>query len=162
VISFYQEPQKQMFNFCYINCNKNYLINYVNRLFQNKSAIMFSNNEQFIIHPSNKLCGQDQSNPLHSDINPSLEFVKNTYPKQKFLPIVISRLTSLGLLDKNMFFLDFPNVHLADFCSFINNKFSKTNTADSRYLKLCKYLQSKSVKCPKVSIKNPVAQKYLC
>ena len=162
-LSFYQEPLKQNFDFCYINCNKNYMINYVNHLFQNKTAIMFSAKEKYLIHKNNKSCDTSHStsaNKESTEHHDVIDFVKSLYPKQKFLPLVFQSLSSL--IDKNMFFINFPNVHVADFCTFINNKFGKVESTDLRFIKLCKFLQNQNIKCAKISIKNPVAQKYLC
>jgi hypothetical protein len=52
--------------------------------------------------------------------------------------MVFKILQPLNLIDNNLFFTSFPNIHVADFCSFINNKFEKNGG------------------------KNPVAQKYVC
>jgi len=166
-ITFYQQSESQNFNFCYINNQKNYIINNVNKLFQNKlketEVTMFSNNEIYVIHKKNQICGQTKSQS--ANIDPSIQvsdYLKNTYPKQKFLPLFFQVLTSHNLINTNMFIVGFPNLHIADLCSFLNNKFGKTNTTDIQYIKFCKYLQSCQLKFPKVSIKNPVAQKYLC
>jgi len=59
------------------------------------------------------------------------------------------------------FFVDFNDVHLADFCAFINNRFDKKKE-NTRMTKLCKFIQSKRVRFPNVCIQNVRAKKYLC
>jgi hypothetical protein len=90
-----------------------------------------------------------------------MDFIAKTYPKQKYLPLVFSILEKHNLIDDNLFFIPFQ-LHVADVCAFLNNRFGKILTTDLRYIKLCKFLQSHKIKFPKISIKNPVAQKYLC
>ena len=123
---------------------------------------MFSNNTVFVIHPKNKPCGQQLKNSSDTLNDQVFEFIKNTYPKQKYLAMVFKILQPLNLIDNNLFFTSFPNIHVADFCSFINNKFEKNGATDQKFIKLCKYLRSKQIKFPKIAIKNPVAQKYVC
>ena len=84
------------------------------------------------------------------------------YPKQKFLTLVFDILITNNLIDENLYFIPFQQVHIADFCTFLNNNFGKLNSTDGKYIKLCKYFQNLNLKFPKVGIKNPVAQKYLC
>jgi len=86
---------------------------------------MFSNNTVFVIHPKNKPCGQQLKNSSDTLNDQVFEFIKNTYPKQKYLAMVFKILQPLNLIDNNLFFASFPNIHVADFCSFINNKFEK-------------------------------------
>jgi len=138
------------------------LINKIDLLFQGKPVIMFSNKEKFIIHKSNEPCGnlQQQDNPDSStDV---IDFIKKTYPKQKYLALVFEIMNNHNLIDVNLFFIAFPNLHVADVVSFFNNRFDKSDTSDARYLKLCKYLRQKKIRFPKCAIKNPVAQKYVC
>jgi len=123
---------------------------------------MFSNNTVFVIHPKNKPCGQQLKNSSDTLNDQVFEFIKNTYPKQKYLAMVFKILQPLNLIDNNLFFTSFPNIHVADFCSFINNKFEKNGGTDHKFIKLCKFLRSKQIKFPKIAIKNPVAQKYVC
>jgi hypothetical protein len=164
VLNFYQEPQKQNFHFCYINANKNYLINKVDCLLRGKKTNMFSNNDKFIIHKVNEFCAPVLPELAENvgDNDTVLTFVKNMYPKQKYLILVFEIMHSHDLIDSNLFFKQFPNLHVADVCSFFNNRFGKSDTTDPRYIKLCKFLHQKKIRLPKVAIKNPVAQKFLC
>lgn len=163
-VEFYQEPVKQAFHFCYINCNKNYMINCVEQLFLGKQATMFLNNERFVIHKINKYCTALQNTTTPPEPEQDIHaFITTTFPKHKFLPLVVTQLNQHQLVNKStMVFQPFPNIHIADFCSFINNTFGKLEKTESKFIKLCKYLQSKGLLFPKISIKNPVAQKYLC
>ena len=159
-LTFYQEPVKQNYNFCYINANKNYIINYVDHLFKGQKATMFSNSQTWIIHQSNKPCGQKTTQP--NDIQTEVvEYIKSTYPKQKHLILALNVFLKHNLIDSNLYFIPVP-IHFADVCTFLNNRFGKVNTTDIQYIKLCKYLQLHKIKMPKIAIKNPVAQKYLC
>jgi hypothetical protein len=167
ILSFYQEIPKQNYHFAYVNCNKNYFINKVENLFYNKSTTMFSNKSIFIIHPKHQVCAikevktQSTSNQDEHN-NHILEFIKSIYPKQKYLTMLFQILEPFQLIASNLFFVSFPNIHVADVCAFLNNKFGKEPTTDTRFIKLCKYLRSKGIKFPKIAVKNPVAQKYLC
>jgi hypothetical protein len=89
-----------------------------------------------------------------------LDFISSTYPKQKFLKIVANILVKHSLITNDLFFKDFLNIHVADFCAYINNRFEKQENA--RLVKLCKMLQSKNIKFPHVCIKNITAKRYLC
>ena len=170
VLKFYQEIQQHRYNFLYINCQRSYLINTVDQLFCEKSATMFLNQQTYVIHPKNKPCApsaivnpsnQDSSN--NSEVDPQIvEFLRSTYPKQKYLPYVFNILSSHALFDKHLFFVKFQNIHIADFCAFLNNSFGKVDSTETRFIKLCKYLQSLKLKLPKISVKNHVAVKYLC
>ena len=133
-------------------------------MFQGKNATMFVNNEIFIIHNENHPCGieEHQSSEVSYSRKKIYEFIKNMYPKQKYLTLVFDILITNNLIDENLYFIPFHHIHIADFCTFLNNNFGKLITTDSKYIKLCKYLQNLSLKFPKVGIKNPVAQKYLC
>jgi len=157
---------KNNYNFCYLNCHKNYLINKVDHLFLGKKAIMFSNGEQFIIHKVDEPCGLTNTE-IENYEQPSiqqniLDFIKETYPKQKYLSIVFNIMEKHNLFDDNLFCVPFPNIHIADICSFFLHRFGKNENTDPRYIKFCRFLQKKGVKLPRISIKNPVAQKYLC
>jgi hypothetical protein len=125
---------------------------------------MFSNNTVFVIHPKNISCGTiPKKNTSTPDLNTEIkEFLQTTYPKQKYLTMVFNILEPYNLIGKNLFFLSFPNIHVADIIAFFNNKFGKVNTTDARFIKLCKFFRSQNIKFPKISIKNPVAQKYVC
>lgn len=123
---------------------------------------MFANTTTFIIHKMDESCGQSNHEPESNDINVEImDFVKTTYPKQKYLSLVFSIMLKKDLINNDLCFVNF-NIHIADFCSFINNKFGNKTSTNSDFLKLCKHLQKQKIKFPKVSIKNPVAQKYLC
>lgn len=121
---------------------------------------MFANNETWIIHQSNKPCGQksNQQNNVQTEV---MEYIKTTFPKQKHLPLVFTIMFKHNLIDSNLYFVPVP-IHFADVCTFINNRFGKINTSNPLYIKLCKYLHANKIKFPKIAIKNPVAQKYLC
>jgi hypothetical protein len=89
-------------------------------------------------------------------------FVINTYPKNKFLPLVFKNLVKHNLIDSDLFFIDFPTIHLADFCAFINNSFGNKKTkSNSLLLKLCRFIRTKHIKFPVICIKNPVARQAL-
>ena len=124
---------------------------------------MFLNKDIFVIHKLNKPCGRVESQenvvPINEDV---LTFISSTYPKQKFLPLFFKILLQNKLIDSQMFIDKFQNIHIADLCTFINNTFGKIEKTEVRFIKLCKYLQSLNLKFPKISVKNPVAQKYLC
>lgn len=164
VMSFWQEPQKCNFHFCYINNNRNYIINCVEQLFSGHSATMFANKKTFIIHEKDKPCLENettnnvQDNSIESTIN---EYLLQMYPKNKHLKFVFKPLLSHNLISENLFFIPFPHVHIADFCSFLNNRLQKQSQVNPTMIKLCKYIQQMHLKVPKIAIKNPVAQKYL-
>jgi hypothetical protein len=88
------------------------------------------------------------------------DFIESTYPKQKYLKIVAKILEKHNLVNNDLFFVNFPDIHLADFCSFINNKFDKKENA--RLIKLCKFIQTQKIRFANVCIKNSRAKKYLC
>lgn len=160
MLSFYQEPVKYNYHFCYINCNRNYLINCVENLFKDKTVTMFANQEKYIIHSAQQPC-ESQKSPDSNVKAECYTFINDTYPKNKLLPVVVKILTNHSLLDENLFFIPFPRIHLADFCSYINNKFDKNSKPDPLMFKLCKYLQNQKIKLPKIAVKNPAAHKYL-
>lgn len=141
------------------------MINCVDKLFSGKQTTMFHNKDIFTIHKINEICGDKSTsmeNPVHHIQLQVTEFLKSTYPKQKFIPLFFNIMVKNNLIDDNLFIVGFSNIHLADMASFLNNKFGKPNTTDTRFIKLCKYLQACQLQFPKVSVKNPVAQKYLC
>ena len=142
------------------------MINQVDLLFKGEKAIMFSNGEKFIIHKVSEPCGLTNTESSDENFTPHqnvMEFIKETYPKQKYLPLVFDIIEKHNsFFDANLFCIPFPNIHVADLCSFFLNRFGKNDNTDSRYIKLCRYLQKKGIKLPKISIKNPIAQKYLC
>jgi hypothetical protein len=138
------------------------LINCVEKLFQDKNVTMFVNKEIFLIHHQNQPCGISQNQSKVFSKHKVFDFITNMYPKQKYLTLVFELIIEKNLIDDRLYFIDFSNVHVADFCTFINNKFGKINLTDHKYIKLCKYLQTQKLQFPKVSIKNPVAHKYLC
>lgn len=165
VLKFYQEVPKHNFNFCYLNTNKNYIINQVDQLFLGEKAIMFSNGDYYIIHKADQPCSdvneeEDDNQPHHS--TSVQEFVKENYPKQKHLKLIFDILEKHDLFDDNLFCRQFTNIHLADICSFFLNRFFKNDKTDGRYIKFCKFLQQKGVKLPRICVKNPYAQKLLC
>jgi len=125
---------------------------------------MFVNNEIYVIHPENQLCGVSHGTNGSEDQTKSavVEFINTTYPKQKYLLLIFNPLVRLNMINDDLYFEAYPDIHIADFCVFLNNKFGKIENTNNRVIKLCKYLQSNKLKFPKVSVKNPVAQKYLC
>ena len=166
ILEFFNEPPKYNYNFCYINCNRNYIINYVEKLFLGHSAEMLVNNIRYVIHKANQPCGTlltSDKTILHTtDIeNKISSFLTQTYPKNKYLTLVFNILTKNNLINPDLFFSDFQNLHIADFCAFINNRFGKKEKTDVNMLKFCKYLRIKSIKFPKVCVKNPVALQLL-
>ena len=125
---------------------------------------MFANQETFKIHKADTFCkSEDQKS--YSDNNDILTecnaLLTCSYPKNKVLPIIIKSLTNFKMINKDLFFTSFPNIHIVDFLSFINNKFGKKETTEQNMIKLCKYINSKKIQFPKISIKNPVARKLL-
>jgi hypothetical protein len=163
-LSFFSKPLKYNFHFCYINCNKNYMINYAEQLFSENKAIMFANQEIFVIHNANETCENKNSNQSSDDnsiLNECKAFLTCSYPKNKVLPLIIKILINNNLINEDLFFTLYPNIHIADFLSFINNKFGKKDTYDPSMLKLCKFLNGQSIRFPKIALKNPEAQKLL-
>jgi hypothetical protein len=127
---------------------------------------MFANQEQFTIHKADTYCStlnskNSKSNASNEILNECYDLITYSYPKNKVLPIMIRSLTNHNMINKDLFFTSFPNIHIVDFLSFINNKFGKTETTENNMIKLCKYLNSNQIKFPKISIKNPVARKLL-
>jgi len=163
VMSFWQEPPRFNYHFCYINCNKNYVINYVNNLFLGKQATMFANQQKFIIHSEKETCdllsSSSDVNSVEQDVT---EYLSSAYPKSKHLFLVAKILLKNKLINSTLFFDKFPQIHLADFCAFINNRFDKQEKNNIIMTKLCKYMQKENIKFPRIAIKNPYAQKLLC
>jgi len=123
---------------------------------------MFVNSEIFVIHLESQPCGGGQTSTNEQKVKHKvLGFVQSMYPKQKFLPLIFDSIVQMNLINDKMYFTDHPHVHVADFCSFINNRFGKNEVAP-KFIKLCKYLQSLDLRFPKAAVKNPLAQKYLC
>jgi len=124
---------------------------------------MFVNKDIYVIHQENHPCGLSATGVEHQKTKHKvLDFVRSMYPKQKFLLLIFEPLVQLELINDKLYFTDHPQVHVADFCTFINNRFGKNDNVPSKFVKLCKYLQSQDLRFPKVAIKNPLAQKYLC
>jgi len=184
VLEFYQEPSKLDYHFCYINSHRNYIINKVEQLFNGgQHSTMFVNNERFAIHLLDQPCSSvgakhsasvEESAECSNSINDQVHnFVVSTYPKNKFLPLVFKNLVKHNLIDDDLFFIDFPSIHVADFCAFINNSFGKSSNSSSSsssnsknktngtLLKLCKFIRTKQIKFPAICIKNPVARQVL-
>ena len=166
ILDFYREIPQLQFHFLYINNQKNYLINCVDNLFHGKPATMYANSTVFVIHPHKKPCASntavDTSNAVDTVDQQILSFLQTSYPKQKHLPLMFNILRPHTLFDEHLFFKQFKNIHIADFISFILNRFCKLDTTDSRFIKLCKYLQSLNIRLPKIVVKNPLVHKYLC
>ena len=134
-------------------------------MFNGEKVTMFSNGEKFIIHKENEPCGLAADGAISESDSPHknvMEFIKETYPKQKYLPLAFAIIEKHHLFDDNLFCVPFPSIHIADICSFFLNRFGKNDNTDPRYIKFCKFLQKKGIRLPKICLKNPVAQKYLC
>jgi len=161
-LDFYQTVPKANFHFAYINSTRNYIINQVDGLFDNKQTIMLLNKQQFVIHPADQNCSHpyDSDEETRGSTHPVSEYILKKYPKAKFLDLAASILEKNSLLNEDLYFIDFPKIHLADFCAYINNRFNKTE--DVALTKLFKFMRSKNVKFPGITIKNPLAKKYLC
>jgi hypothetical protein len=161
VLDFFQSVPKANYHFAYINSARNYIINRVENLFNaTRQAIMFANKQTFLIHDAEQDCSRTLE-PTEEKTNTDVsEFIQSTYPKQKYLKIVATILEKNNLINHDLFFLNFTDIHLADFCSFINNKFDKKENI--RLIKLCKFIQSQKIRFPNVCIKNSKAKKYLC
>jgi hypothetical protein len=160
-LDFFQSVQKANFHFAYVNSARNFIINRVENLFNNtRRAIMFANKQTFLIHDAEQDCSQTLSS-TEEKVNTTIsDFIQSTYPKQKYLKIVANIFEKHNLVNDDLFFVNFPDIHLADFCSFINNKFDKKENV--RMIKLCKYIQTQKIRLPNVCVKNSRAKKYLC
>jgi hypothetical protein len=123
---------------------------------------MFSNGEKFTIHKVDEPCGLTKEEIFETPQLNVMEFIRDTYPKQKFLLVVFAIIEKHKLFDENLFCVQFPKIHVADICSFFLNRFGKHETTDSRYIKFCQFIHKKGIILPKIGIKNPVAQRYLC
>lgn len=128
---------------------------------------MFANKQKFIIHQANQTCAPKPVEDSHDELKSSLQneiklFIATNYSKQKFMSLVFDTLLKHNLINNDLIFVNFPNIHVADFCSHINNRFDKNNKSNTRMLNLCKYLQKNNIKFPFVCIRNPLARKFLC
>jgi hypothetical protein len=123
-LEFFQSVQKANFHFAYVNSARNFIINRVENLFNDtKRAIMFANKQTFLIHDAEQDCSQASGSTEDKTDNTTVsDFIESTYPKQKYLKIVAKILEKRNLINDDLFFLNFTDIHLADFCSFINNK----------------------------------------
>jgi hypothetical protein len=145
---------------------KNYLINQIDCLLKGESVTMLLGGEKFVIHKLSEPCdlnaeeGGPEQNNTH--FHPAKDFVAEMYPKQKYMPYIINTLVKKNLIHEDLYFIDFPDLHLADVCTFFNNRFGKHESTPVKLIKLCKYLQQNDIRFPIVSIKNPVAKKYVC
>ena len=173
VLDFYQKPFRSNYHWAYINTAKCYLINCIETLFQTDktgAATMFVNDTVYVIHPADELCVKADANAsassnISSD-NVSIqdkmnEFFLTAYPKNKILPLVFKNIVAKQLVDHDLFFVKYPSVHVADFCSFINNKFGKESSSNVTYIKLCKFLKAQAIKFPHIIVKNPIARPLL-
>jgi hypothetical protein len=160
-LDFFQSVQKANYHFAYVNSARNFIINQVENLFNNtRRATMFANKQIFLIHDAKQDCSQPLGSTEEKVDTAVSDFIQSTYPKQKYLKIVAKILEKHNLVDTDLFFLNFTDIHLADFCSFINNKFDKKE--NGRLIKLCKFIQTQKIRFPNVCIKNSRAKKYLC
>ena len=150
--------------FCYINTQRGYLINCIEKLFANQPTQMFYQNTIYVIHTADSVCqppnrlSNDTTDSLNDTVN---QFVSTYYPKNRFIALVFNVLLNHNLITKDLFFDQFPTIHIVDFASFIQNKFGDKHKIDPFMLKLLKSLQSQHIKFPRIAIKNPVAKKYL-
>lgn len=165
VLEFYNAIPKANFHFCYINMQKNYLINCCEKLFfQDQNSIeMFTNDLVFTIHLKNKPCAADEHNSLEMPSNTVYQQVDeftNLYPKRKkLLMLVFQILIKNDLINDDLFFNPFPKLHIADFASFIMNRWgtNKAQTLDPSLVRFCKFLKSRNIILPRVAVKNPLA-----
>jgi hypothetical protein len=168
IVEFWQQIPKYNYHFCYINCNKNYLINCVDQLISGKPTTMLTSQQKFIIHPDNQPCSltsyasSSVSNESEIIKNEIEDYLQTSYPKNKHLFWVFKILLSHDMINSSLFFKMLPNLHVADFCTFLNNKFDKPEKVNHDMIKFCKYLQKNSIKLPRITVKNPIAQKLLC
>jgi len=65
---------------------------------------MFSNGEKFIIHKENESCGlttiDSEISDTHSPQQNVMEFIKETYPKQKYLSLIFAIIEKHHLFDE--------------------------------------------------------------
>lgn len=171
ILAFYNRIEKFNFRFLYINCAKNYLINCVDQLLLPSSTTpwavtMFANQKVYVIHEENELCRDNQQNQKEltttTDVQREINlFLAQTYPKNKTLPMVFQILSKRNIINDDLFFTDFPQLHVADICTFLNNRFGEKQKINSGLVKFCKYIKNLGIKIPKIAIKNPVALKLL-
>lgn len=162
VLEFYNSVPKANFNFAYVNNTRNYIINRVQDLLgDTQCATMFANKEVFVIHRADQDCSQPSESGEETSSNTAVsDFIIVNYPKQRFLKIVATILEKNNLVNSDLFFESFPQIHVADFIAFINNRFDKKENVS--LTKLCKFMQTKRIKFPQICIKNGRAKKYLC
>jgi len=162
ILQFYQEIPHFNFHFAYLNMKKNYMVNCIETLFTSRKPLikMFAQKQTYVIHPVSFLCGQPDSNTTSTHLKNEIDqFIADNYPKQKFLNLVFSLLLRNQAINDQLYFVDAPHIHIADFVSFINNKFDKNPRSDIK--SLCKKLQEKNIRIPTVCLKNPHAKKFL-
>lgn len=140
------------------------MINCVDQLLINKPATMFTNNQKFIIHGINDICGTklsvstDNTQHIETDLN---SFIESTYAKHKYLKLIGKNLVKNNILNKELCFDKFPNAHVADFFSFVINPFGTLEKTKSIMKQICKYLKQNKISFPEVAIRNPAAIKLL-
>jgi hypothetical protein len=123
---------------------------------------MFVNRAIYVIHKKNVPCQKPELESKSNDIDDQvIAFLTQMYPKNKSIQLFFNVLLKHRLINEDLFFIDFPHIHIADFCSFLNNRFSKKEQISNDLQRLCKYLHKKKLKFPRISIKNPIAQKML-
>lgn len=163
LLEFFNEIPRHSYNFVYLNLKTNYAINRIENLFLGKQTEMFSNDMKFVIHPTNTACcSHPRSSEPSSDTKTQvLNFLKESYPKNKHLPLLFGILLAQNLINNNLFFVNFEKIHIADFCSFILNRFLTREKSDPNMIKFCKYLKSRNIHLPKICIKNSIASSLL-
>jgi len=121
---------------------------------------MFANQEKFTIHKSNVTCNDlfDKNNTIEVEV---YSFLNSIYPRQKHLKLIFKLLLKHNLINSDLNFVKFPNIHVADFCSFLTNPFVNDHKINPHIKRLCKYLQSLGLNFPKCAIKNKTAVKLL-
>jgi hypothetical protein len=133
------------------------MLHQVNRLLSRLPTVMFSDERLFTVHDSQHPCGREALQiPAEQAV---LDAVSSRWPKQKQWISFFKPVLKHDLIDENLFFKD-PQVHVLDFCSFLNNSFP-TPTPDPKMIKLFKLLQHKGIRAAKIAVKNKTAQKYL-
>ena len=93
----------------------------------------------FDFHSVDHRCGLQQESLSSHSKHDVFDFIKTMYPKQKVLTLVFDIITQHNLIDEQLYFVQFQHVHIADFCTFINNKYGKFQSTDTRFIKLCIY-----------------------
>jgi len=164
-LEFYQSVPKSNYHFAYINSARNYIINCIETFFSSshpQTLTMFANKQVYVIHEVDQNCSQESGSSQEPSVNHVSDFIDSTYPKQKkYLALVGKILEKHNLINDDLFFVDFNDVHIADFFSFINNSFDKQKE-NTRLTKVCKFMQSKNIRFANVCVKNIRAKKYLC